>query len=197
MEPVAQILVDKQAPGAADVSEPASAGYYDDDDDDDDEEEVLHWANILDLPAEEKTVRPAQPQAATAPPSSAARSSPPQTAARPAPANQLNGRTLVLTAQRYGSLTITLTYGMDNLPYLLGRSANHAQFFSKDPRVGNRHCELDFRNGNWYVREVKAQNGTAVNWAFLDIGGERMLHDGDELILGHHPDSMAFRITIR
>ena len=41
------------------------------------------------------------------------------------------------------------------------------------------------------------RGGTAVNRRFLDPGGEQVLRDGDELTLGHHAASMAFRVQIQ
>lgn len=176
-----QILGHNHAPEI--LVQKTDAGFFDDDDDDDDE--FLTWANIMQLPEDEHKPGPSKQD-------SDATTRKAQAVTKPAHS------TLTLTALCYGNLSVTLTEGKDRLPYLLGRSANQAQFLGQDLRVGNEHCELGFRNGSWYVHEIRAQNGTAVNrWEFLDIGGERILHDGDELILGHHSDSMAFRITIR
>lgn len=80
---------------------------------------------------------------------------------------------------------------------MLGRSANQGAFLSQDGRVGNEHCYLFFRNGNWFVRDNNSKNGTAVNSRDIGLNGECMLSDGDELKLGHHPDSVAFRISIK
>lgn len=101
---------------------------------------------------------------------------------------------ITLTAIRYGRLTFTVEAGSEI--YMLGRSANQGRFLSQDRRVGNEHCYLFFRDGAWFVRDNSSQNGTAVNSQDIGLNGERMLSDGDELKLGHHPDSIAFRISI-
>lgn len=115
----------------------------------------------------------------------------------PRPAAPAGVTVLTATAIRYGNLSFSLRSDSTKLPYLLGRSANHGDFLQQDPRVGNEHCYLAFRGGNWMVIERLARNGTAVNGYFLAEGGSQVLRDGDELMLGHNSDSMAFRISIR
>ena len=102
---------------------------------------------------------------------------------------------ITLTAIRYGRLSFTIE-ARDNRLYMLGRSANQSSFLSKDGRVGNEHCYIFFRDGFWHVKDNHSANGTAVNSRDIGLNGEHVLSDGDELKLGHHPDSMAFRITI-
>lgn len=103
-------------------------------------------------------------------------------------------KTLTLTAIRYGRLSFTIDAGQDT--YMLGRSAHQGSFLSQDGRVGNEHCYLFYRNGEWFVRDNNSKNGTAVNSRDIGLNGECMLSDGDELKLGHHSDSVAFHITI-
>lgn len=103
---------------------------------------------------------------------------------------------ITLTAIRYGQLSFTVAPQPDQ-PYLLGRAAQQGAFLSADRRVGNEHCFLIFKDGAWYVRDNHSANGTAVNARDIGYNGESVLRDGDELKLGHHQDSMAFRITIR
>lgn len=104
-------------------------------------------------------------------------------------------KSITLTAIRYGHHSFTLE-AKANVPYMLGRYANQREFLSNDLRVGNEHCLIIFKNGCWYVKDNNSANGTAVNSKDIGIGGEHELNDGDELKLGHHSDSMAFRITI-
>lgn len=103
---------------------------------------------------------------------------------------------ITLTAIRYGRLSFTIE-AKPNEEYMLGRSANQSEFLRSDGRVGNEHCYLYFKSGSWYVKDNHSANGTAVNSRDLGLNGESRLNDGDELKLGHHPDSMAFRITIK
>ena len=162
--------MEKPAPVEAPVEVPS-------DDDDDDDIGAGGWGALLGgAPANPKTGPQVEPS--------------PQPAA-------VTGRELTMTALRYGRLSFTLKADQQNLPLLLGRSAAYSEFLQQDGRVGNEHCYLMFRGENWYVIDNHAANGTAVNKKFLPINGEQILRDGDELMLGHHPDSMAFRVTIR
>lgn len=141
------------------------------DTDDDEADDVFQWQSILDgIQSAERSVE------------------------APVEAKE---KEFTLTAVRYGSMTLTLLPNQQDLPFLLGRSAGLKEFLSQDLRVGNEHCYLAYRNGDWFVIDNHSANGTAVNGQFLDINGECILRDGDELVLGHHPDSMAFRIGIR
>jgi len=103
-------------------------------------------------------------------------------------------RDITLTAIRYGRFSFTVQASEDI--YMLGRSANQSDFLSQDGRVGNEHCFLFYRDGMWFVRDNNSRNGTAVNSRDIGLNGECMLSDRDELKLGHHSDSVAFRITI-
>ena len=100
-----------------------------------------------------------------------------------------------MTAIRFGRLSFAIEAKKDT-PYLLGRSANQRAFLENDGRVGNEHCYILFKNGKWYVKDNHSANGTAVNSRDIGLNGEHVLNDGDELKLGHHSDSMAFRGTI-
>lgn len=142
---------------------------YDDDDDDD---EVGDWSGILGSTPKKDVSSPVRQQAA--------------------PVN--TKKDITLTAIRYGRLSFTIGAGQDT--YMLGRSAKHGNFLCQDGRVGNEHCYLFYRDGVWFVKDNNSRNGTAVNSRDIGLNGECRLSDGDELKLGHHPDSMAFRISI-
>ena len=139
--------------------------------DEDDEDDVDDWSVILGNKAKQNTTK-LKPQVVT----SAA------------------NKDITLTAIRYGRLSFTVEAGPNT--YMLGRSANQGGFLSQDGRVGNEHCYLFYRNGNWFVKDNNSRNGTAVNSLDIGLNGECMLSNGDELKLGHHNDSVAFRISI-
>lgn len=103
---------------------------------------------------------------------------------------------ITLTAVRYGSLSFTVEPKPD-MRYMLGRSAEQGAFLENDHRVSNQHCYLYFKSGAWYVKDNHSSNGTAVNSRDIGLNGESRLADGDELKLGHHPDSMAFKVMIK
>ena len=158
-------------PPVQQVTAPKDAQPANDFDDEDDE--VCDWSGVLGMPAKASAAPEPKPQ-------------------NPRPPAK---RDITLSAIRYGRLSFTVEAGQDS--YMLGRSANQGEFLSQDGRVGNEHCYLFFRNGTWYVRDNHSKNGTAVNSRDIGLDGECILNDGDELKLGHKPDSVTFRISIK
>ena len=150
-----------------------------DDDDDDDDDVVVGWSNILGGNALPKK----EPIAKETP------------VAQKASVVQ-KGPAITLTAVRYGHLSFTLE-AQPGLEYLLGRSANQSEFLNNDLRVGNEHCYLCYKNGSWYVRDNNSVNGTVVDSVDIGLNGEKKLNDGNKLKLGHHEDSMEFKVTIK
>ncbi len=49
------------------------------------------------------------------------------------------------------------------------------------PDISGVHCELYFRNGYWYVRDLNSTNGVKVNGTRVQ---EKVLHPRDELSIG-------------
>jgi len=49
------------------------------------------------------------------------------------------------------------------------------------PNVSGVHCELTFREGYWYLRDMNSTNGTKVNGARVQ---EKLLHPNDKLTIG-------------
>jgi adenylate cyclase len=81
--------------------------------------------------------------------------------------------------------------GGDAIP-LLGRKLLIGRRSSCDikldfPNVSSHHCELEFRDGYWYIRDLGSSNGIKIN-------GERCsdspLSPGDEVCIAKH----SFRI---
>lgn len=104
---------------------------------------------------------------------------------------------LTMSALRYGRHSFTIKASQAVRSVTLGRSALQGDFLSKDGRVSNEHCFITYRDGQWYVTDNHATNGTFLNEKYLGRNGESRLQDGDSLRLGHNPDSMEFRISIR
>lgn len=138
----------------------------------DDNAEIRDWPDILDSPSNENSAFTSSQQIV----SSSVK------------------KDITLTAIRYGRFSFTVKAGSDK--YMLGRSAKQSDFLSQDSRVGNEHCYLFYQDGEWFIRDNNSKNGTAVNSKDIGLNGECMLSDGDEIKLGHHPDSIIFRITI-
>ena len=100
---------------------------------------------------------------------------------------------ITLTAVR-GNCSFTVE---ETETYTLGRDAMQAAFLAWDRRVGHKHCTLLFKDGAWWVKDEDTKNGTFVDATLLDVNGVERLYDGCTLILGHNPDSPAFRVTVQ
>lgn len=121
---------------------------------------------------------------------------PPTSQAKPEIQPKKVAADIMLSAIRYGSHSFVVP-AKSGVPYMLGRSANQSGFLSQDVRVGNEHCWLVFRDGHWFVKDNHSANGTIVNARYIGLNGECVLHDGDELKLGHEQDSMSFRVALK
>lgn len=137
-----------------------------DDDDDDDDDEAGNWGNILGGNYQVKT----------------------------SPQVTIENSKLTIIAIRYGKFSYTIK--KTDVPLLLGRDADLKDFLSRDLRVSNEHCYIDYENNNWIVRDKNSSNGTAVNSKDIGCGGEKVIQNGDLLKLGHHQDSMEFKVLI-
>ncbi len=49
------------------------------------------------------------------------------------------------------------------------------------PDISGTHCQLSFRNGYWFVRDLNSTNGIKVNGTRVQ---EKVLHPRDELTIG-------------
>lgn len=49
------------------------------------------------------------------------------------------------------------------------------------PNISALHCQLTFRNGYWYVRDLNSTNGVKINGTRVQ---EKVLHPRDELTIG-------------
>jgi adenylate cyclase len=47
--------------------------------------------------------------------------------------------------------------------------------------ISSQHCELNFRNGYWYIRDLNSTNGVKVNGVEVS---EKLLHPDDEIAIG-------------
>lgn len=66
---------------------------------------------------------------------------------------------------------------------IIGRSENLCDIvISNDDSVSGRHCELELRGDNWYIRDLRSSNGTRVN--AQKVFQELLLKNGDIVQLG-------------
>jgi pSer/pThr/pTyr-binding forkhead associated (FHA) protein len=75
--------------------------------------------------------------------------------------------------------------GGDNIPLIreimtIGRRES-CDICMKFANISGRHCELIFRDGYWYIRDLHSTNGVKVNDLKID---QKILHPGDKLTIG-------------
>jgi adenylate cyclase len=51
----------------------------------------------------------------------------------------------------------------------------------KYPNISGIHCELNFRDGYWYIRDMNSTNGIKVNGTRVQ---EKLIHPKDEISIG-------------
>ncbi len=49
------------------------------------------------------------------------------------------------------------------------------------PNISGKHCELLYRSGYWYIRDLHSTNGVKVNNLRVD---QKILHPGDKISIG-------------
>ena len=77
------------------------------------------------------------------------------------------------------------TGGGDNVPLVrelltVGRRES-CDICMPFPNISGTHCELSFRKGYWYIRDLNSTNGIKVNGLRV---AEKLLHPGDEIFIG-------------
>jgi pSer/pThr/pTyr-binding forkhead associated (FHA) protein len=64
----------------------------------------------------------------------------------------------------------------------------------KFPNISGLHCELSFRDGYWFVRDMGSSNGIKVNGARTL---QRPLRPGDELAIANRRYTVQYNINSR
>ena len=77
--------------------------------------------------------------------------------------------------------------GGDNIPLrvpklVIGRRAS-CDIVLEFPNVSSQHCELNYLNGYWQIRDLGSRNGIKVNGERFD---EQWLFPGDEILIAKH-----------
>jgi pSer/pThr/pTyr-binding forkhead associated (FHA) protein len=85
--------------------------------------------------------------------------------------------------------------GGDNIPLIrelltVGRRES-CDICMQFPNISGLHCELNFRNGYWYIRDFNSTNGVKVNGARI---GDKLLHPGDEILIGKRRYTIQYNL---
>lgn len=68
----------------------------------------------------------------------------------------------------------------DSLSFFVGRS-NECQVVLDDPQVSREHAQLDFKNGNWTIKQISQFGKIQINGSSVET---KDLHPGDVAIIG-------------
>jgi adenylate cyclase len=85
--------------------------------------------------------------------------------------------------------------GGDSIPLIrevltLGRRES-CDITLRFPNISGMHCQLCFRNGYWYVRDLNSTNGIKVNGTRVM---EKMLHPRDVLTIGKRRYTIQYEL---
>jgi adenylate cyclase len=86
--------------------------------------------------------------------------------------------------------------GGDNIPLLrpvltFGRRES-CDVCLKFPNISGQHCEMSFKDGVWYIRDLGSTNGTKVNGE--RIQSTKPLRPGDEVCIGKRPYKIQYKM---
>jgi adenylate cyclase len=59
------------------------------------------------------------------------------------------------------------------------------------PNISGMHCQLEFRDGYWYIRDLGSTNGVKVNGTRVQ---NKMLHPDDELAIGKRKYTLRYEL---
>jgi len=59
------------------------------------------------------------------------------------------------------------------------------------PNISGMHCQLNFRNGYWYIRDLNSTNGVKVNGTRVQ---EKVLHPRDEVTIGKRKYTIEYEM---
>jgi adenylate cyclase len=60
------------------------------------------------------------------------------------------------------------------------------------PNISGKHCELSFRSGYWYIRDLGSTNGIKVNGSRVI---QRALRPGDELAISNRRYTIQYDLA--
>src|SRR5262249_50123613 len=61
------------------------------------------------------------------------------------------------------------------------------------PNVSGRHCELSYKDGYWYIRDLGSTNGVKVNGTRVQ---HKMLYPGDEITIAKRSFHIRYEMPV-
>jgi adenylate cyclase len=88
--------------------------------------------------------------------------------------------------------------GGDNIPLLrpvmsFGRRES-CDVCLKFPNISGQHCEMSFKDGVWYIRDLGSTNGTKVNGDRIQT--TKPLRPGDEISIGKRNYKIQYKLPV-
>lgn len=80
---------------------------------------------------------------------------------------------------------------LTNEKLLIGRRS-HCDISLKFSNVSSHHCEMEFKDGYWHIRDLGSGNGTKVNGVRID---SKVLMPGDEVMISKHGFNIDYAIA--
>jgi adenylate cyclase len=88
------------------------------------------------------------------------------------------------------------TIPLERTPLVVGRRES-CDICLRFPNISGKHCELSFKNGFWYIRDLDSTNGIKINGEPLARGGNKIVAPGDTLRIGKRDYKIEYTPTDR
>ena len=89
-------------------------------------------------------------------------------------------------------LSVSAPVFLEPPSFVIG-NASSADFSIDNPFVSRRHCRISYADGTFYLSDLGSKNGTSLNGVLLRRDEERVLNDGDSIILAKDAVHLRFR----
>lgn len=86
-----------------------------------------------------------------------------------------------------GGDTIVLTQ-----PKLLVGRRSHCDICLRFSNVSSHHCELEFKDGYWHIRDLGSANGVKVNGSRIE---SKCVMPGDEIMIAKHAFNIRYDVA--
>jgi len=81
-------------------------------------------------------------------------------------------------------------------PMVLGRRES-CDIYLPFPNISGRHCELNYKNGYWVIRDLNSKNGMKVNGDKVEVGGKKALFPGDTITIAKRQYTIQYVLADR